>query len=162
MAITIETFRREHLPAFVALNREWLVRYQLLEQPDEEQLSDPWRYILDPGGEIFVALESSEVLGTCAVAPGNADGVMELVKLSVSPEARGKGLGRRLVEQCIGFARQRGARRLVLLSNHQLVSAVRLYESLGFQHRPIPADSHYLTADVYMEMEIGDKGSEIK
>lgn len=149
----IGVFRREHLPAFVALNREWLVQYGLLEQPDEEQLADPWTHILNPGGQLFVATDEGVLVGTCAIAPVG-DGVMELVKLAVSEQARGKGLGRLLVQQCLEFARERGFRRVVLLSNSQLQSALRIYESLGFRHRPVPADSHYLTADVYMELDL--------
>lgn len=153
MPILITPFQREHAAAFDALNRAWLVDHHLLEGPDEEQLTDPWTHILDPGGQIFVALEGTEVVGTCAVVP-LADGTLELAKLTVSPKTRGQGVGRSLVEACLDFARERGVPRVVLLSNSQLTSAVRLYQSLGFRHQPVPADSHYLTADVYMELEL--------
>lgn len=149
----IEPFRPEHAQAFDALNRAWLVGHNLLEPPDEEQLGDPWRHILAPGGQIFVAACEGVVLGTCAIVP-LPDGTCELAKLAVSPEARGQGIGRHLVEACLACARQKGIPRVVLLSNSQLKSAIRLYEGLGFQHRPLPADSHYLTADVYMELDL--------
>lgn len=154
MTPRIEPFRREHAAAFDSLNRAWLVGHNLLEGPDEDQLTDPWTHILNPGGQIFVATEGPEVLGSCAVVP-QPDGSLELAKLAVSPSARGQGLGRRLVQACLDFARQQGITRVVLLSNSQLKSAVKLYESMGFQHRPVPPDSHYVTADVYMEMEMG-------
>lgn len=79
---------------------------------------------------------------------------MELVKLAVAPSAKGLGLGRRLVEACLGFARESGVRRLVLLSNSRLTTALRLYEAFGFEQRPTPLDSKYATADVYMELEL--------
>lgn len=158
MTVRIEPFRREHSAAFDELNRDWLVKHNLLEPPDEEQLADPWTHILNPGGQVFVALEGAEVLGTCAVAPQH-NGSWELVKLAVSASARGKGIGRRLVEECLRYARERGVPRVVLLSNSQLHSAVKLYESLGFQHRPVPPDSHYVTADIYMELELSDAAS---
>jgi len=153
----IEPFRREHARAFDALNRAWLVGHNLLEPPDAEQLSDPWRHILTPGGQIFVAAREAVVLGTCAIVP-LPDGTCELAKLAVSPEARGEGIGRRLVEACLAYAHEKGIRRVVLFSNSQLTSAIRLYEGLGFQHRPLPADSHYLTADVYMELDLAPPG----
>ena len=153
MNARIEPFGREHAAAFDALNRAWLVNYGLLETPDEEQLRDPWTHILGPGGQIFVAVSGDTVLGTCGVIP-LPDGTLELAKLAVSPEARGQGIGRRLIEACLEYARAKRVSRVVLLSNSQLGSAVRLYQALGFQHRPVPPDSHYVTADVYMELEL--------
>jgi GNAT superfamily N-acetyltransferase len=84
---------------------------------------------------------------------------MGLAKLAVVPAARGHGIGRRLVEACIEYARVRGVSRLTLESNSQLASAIRLYEELGFAHRPVPADVGYLSADVYMELDlaVGDR-----
>jgi ribosomal protein S18 acetylase RimI-like enzyme len=44
--------------------------------------------------------------------------------------------------------------RVVLVSNSRLGPAIRLYEGMGFQHRPLPADVPYATADVYMELDL--------
>jgi putative acetyltransferase len=151
--VIIDTFRVDDHGAFDALNRAWLTDYGLLEAPDERQLADPVGQIIGPGGQIFVARRSGEVIGTCAVLPHH-EGVLELVKLTVAPAAQGLGLGRRLVEACVAFARGRGARRLVLLSNSQLGAALRVYEGLGFRRAPIPPDAAYLTADVYMELDL--------
>lgn len=151
--IRIREYRAEDLPAFDALNRAWLVGHGLLEEPDEEQLRDPDGQILAPGGRIFVAERDGAVVGTCAVAPWSGPD-LELVKLAVSPEVRGQGVGRRLVEACLDHARAAGAARVVLLSNSQLTSAIRLYRSLGFVDAPVPATSHYVTADVYMELTL--------
>jgi putative acetyltransferase len=153
MDVRIETFRAEHARAFDTLNRAWLVEHGLLEPPDEDQLADPWGEILARGGQIFIALRDQEVLGTCAVIP-HGPGVLELAKLTVAPAARGQGLGRRLVDACLAYAREREIRRIVLVSSSRLVPALRLYEGVGFQHRPLPPDVLYATADVYMELEI--------
>jgi GNAT superfamily N-acetyltransferase len=53
--------------------------------------------------------------------------------LFLEPAARGLGLGRRLVETCIGFAREAGYRRIVLQTFAELTEARRLYEQTGFQ-----------------------------
>jgi RimJ/RimL family protein N-acetyltransferase len=151
--VRIETFRPEHQPAFAALNREWLVGYGLIEPHDEEQLGDPFGHIIEPGGQIFVAMIDGTVVGTCAAIPYAPDAV-ELAKLAVDPAARGRGIGHRLVDACLAYARDRGASRVVLLSNSRLTAALRLYESYGFQPRPVPASAPYVSTDVYMERVI--------
>jgi len=159
MEVHIEVFRAEHASAFEALNRAWLVDHGLYEAPDEEQLADPWGAIIARGGQIFVALQDSEVFGSCAIIP-HGPGTFELAKLAVAPTARGRGLGRRLVEACLAHARLRDMRRVVLVSSSRLEPALKLYQALGFQRRPLPADVPYATADVYMELDLAPPAAE--
>jgi DNA-binding MarR family transcriptional regulator/GNAT superfamily N-acetyltransferase len=53
--------------------------------------------------------------------------------LIVEPGARGRGLGRRLVEECIAFARARGYRKLVLWTQSNLAAARAIYRRCGFR-----------------------------
>jgi len=152
-AVKIESFRPEHTAAFEALNRAWLVGHGLLEPADEPYLKDPNGTIIEAGGQIYVAVENGVVIGTCGIAP-HGPGEFEVRKLAVASSAQGRGIGMQLVEACLDFARQRGANRISLISNSQLVPALRLYERAGFRHEPLPANNPFATGDVHMVLDV--------
>jgi GNAT superfamily N-acetyltransferase len=73
--------------------------------------------------------------------------------MGVLEDARGQGLGRRLVQAAIARARDMGARSLYLETNSKLVAAMKLYAAEGFvqaRGRPSP----YARADVQMELAL--------
>jgi len=151
--IEIVPFRPEHAEAFYRLNRAWLDEHALYEPADEVQLADPHGAVIAVGGAVFVAVRDGEVVGTAAVAP-HGPGEVELLKVTVAEAARAHGLGRQLVEVCIAHARRMGAHTMMLLSSTRLQDALRLYERMGFTHRPLPSSLPYASADVCMELRI--------
>jgi len=60
--------------------------------------------------------------------------------LLVEPHVRGAGLGKRLVEECIAFARKAGYRKLVLWTHSNLLAARAIYAKLGF--RLVKSEAH--------------------
>jgi putative acetyltransferase len=141
---------------FATLNIEWLQRWFVVEPFDHEVLGNPEHYILADGGRILFAVdEHQRALGTVALMHAG-DGVYELTKMAVAPDARGRGIGRLLVDEALRLYRSLDARELYLESSSKLGPALALYESVGFRHHPAPrAGSHYARADVHMIWEPG-------
>lgn len=140
---------------FARLNIEWLQRWFVVEPIDQEVLGDPETHILADGGAVLFAIATDDAgeetaVGTVALKHEGA-GVFELTKMAVSPQARGRGVGRRLMEASLQSFHALGGRELFLESSLQLGPALKLYESVGFVHHPAPRPgSHYARADVYM------------
>ena len=141
---------------FARLNIEWLERWFSVEAIDREVLGDPETHILQPGGHVLFAIDQDgRVVGTVALKR-ESEGVYELTKMAVAPEARGGGVGRALMQGVLDAFRAREGRELFLESNSMLGPAIALYESVGFRHHPAPRPgSHYARADVYMVWEPG-------
>ena len=138
---------------FTRLNQEWLENYGLLEDADAKHLHSPRQSIIEQGGQIFLAVENEIVIGTCA-AIHRSGLTVEIAKLSAAPFARRRGIGRLLTQTVIDYARSIGAIKVILVSSTKLKTALRLYESMGFIHRPLPPQPAYASADVYMELKI--------
>jgi putative acetyltransferase len=154
-SVTFRPFQPGDQNAFRDLNATWIAKHFTLEEKDREVLSDPWKYILQPGGHIIMAVDGDRAIGCCALI-AMSDGIFEVAKMTIEESYRGAGLGRRLLSAVIETGRAIGARGLYLETNHRLKNAIHLYESLGFTH--VPADrvhaSPYARADVSMEMPL--------
>jgi len=152
--VRIVGFEPRWRETFATLNIEWLERWFVVEEYDREVLGNPEKHILAKGGHILFAVdEAGHALGTVALKH-EGDGVYELTKMAVSPVARGRGVGRLLMDAALDLYRTLGARELFLESSSLLGPALALYESVGFRHHPAPrAGSHYARADVHMIWE---------
>jgi GNAT superfamily N-acetyltransferase len=82
----------------------------------------------------WIAERDGERVGSAFVVPASKR-VAQLRLLLVDPRARGRGLGKRLVRECIEFARAQGYRRLVLWTQSNLAAARAIYRACGFELR---------------------------
>lgn len=131
------------------LNLEWLKKYFKVEPKDEIVLSDPQGQIIDKGGMIFYAKYKDEIVGTVSLIKID-DTTFELSKMAVTDGVRGLGIGKKLVEHCLAFAKERNIQKLILYSNRKLEPAIHLYKKHGFVEIELE-NGIYERADIKME-----------
>ncbi|MGH2739690.1 MAG: GNAT family N-acetyltransferase [Actinomycetota bacterium] len=147
MAIEIRPARPEE---FDEAGRVTARSYREFAKPDEPG----WQTYLDRLADVqsradktlvLVAIEEGAILGTATLelegrVPGSSleetplqPGQAHLRMLGVDPDARRRGIGRRLVEACIEEAERQGKTLLTLNTTRRMRAAQDMYESLGFR-----------------------------
>ncbi|HZH67538.1 MAG TPA: GNAT family N-acetyltransferase [Flavisolibacter sp.] len=84
----------------------------------------------------FIAERNDEVVGGGGIFPsaGLPEDTCELVKMYLLPHVRGIGLGKKLIQQCIDFAKQAGYQNIYLETMPELKQALKTYEKFGFEY----------------------------
>jgi putative acetyltransferase len=87
------------------------------------------------GSVLWVAEMDNSILGCCGIYPssGLEKGYAELVKFYLKKEARGKGIGKALLNRCMDSARELGYTYIYLESLPQFSNAISMYEKEGFR-----------------------------
>lgn len=112
---------------------------RLADWQGEHDREQRWRNRLStPGARSVVAVLDGRPVGMAAGVPGDEDGVVELVSMWVSPDARGRGVGDVLIHAIESWARSVSARtlRLAVADGNERASA--LYERHGFRRSDEP------------------------
>jgi ribosomal protein S18 acetylase RimI-like enzyme len=117
--------------------------FEMVVGPDNwQRMRDALSHASDlaASSELIVAENSHCLLGVVAyIPPGMSDGDViprewaAIRMLAVSPSCRGKGIGRKLTEECIERARRDSAGRIGLSTGEMMAVALPMYKRMGFQ-----------------------------
>lgn len=146
----IRPIRPEDDARLAVILRQVMVEYGAVGEgsssvdPEVDALS---RHYGGPAAGYFVAELQGEVVGGAGFGPlpDERPTVCELRKMYLVPEARGKGLGVRLLRECLDQARAAGYAECYLETRASMLDAKRLYEAAGFTPLSAPrgATGHY-------------------
>ncbi|MHA2356308.1 MAG: bifunctional helix-turn-helix transcriptional regulator/GNAT family N-acetyltransferase [Candidatus Thorarchaeota archaeon] len=81
---------------------------------------------------IWIAEQDGEIVGSVMIVDAGNQ-VAQLRLLLVEPKVRGKGIGRKLIEECIDFSRRNGYKKIKLWTQSNLLAARHLYLEYGFE-----------------------------
>ena len=137
---------------FYKLNVEWLEKYFYVEPYDQKVLSNPKKYVIDPGGYIFFAKYATEIVGVVSLI--NQKSFFELSKMTVTPKYQGLKIGLQLMNFCIEFAKQKQWKSITIYSHKKLLPAIQLYKKVGFKEISLEENSHYERSNIKMLLEI--------
>ena len=152
--IRVTTYEPRYKQDFIRLNKQWIETWFRLEQSDLDTFAHIDDRIIGGGGQIFLAIDDNgQVVGCCALKPHPESDCFELAKMAVSPEAQGKGIGRKLGETLLDYARSHGVKRIFLEGNTRLEASIALYRKLGFKQIPLKGNA-YERCDILMELKL--------
>ena len=106
-----------------------------------------------PLSEYFIAEKDGVLLGGAGIYPTDAlpEGTCELVKMYLTPSARGLGLGRTMIAKCLEAAKNKGFTAVYLETMPELKKAVSVYEKFGFSYLDGPmGNSGHNGCDIWM------------
>lgn len=150
--LKICSYNAKYKQAFYELNKVWIEEFWVLEKTDLKDLLHPKKTIIDKGGEIFFAVKQDIVIGTAAMIPFTKNKI-ELAKMTVHKNFRGKGVSKILMNSCISYAKNNNKREVFLISNSKLETAKKLYINFGFVEVPLDSKK-YLRGDYKMNLTL--------
>ena len=128
------------------------LQVDLCFQNFEKELQTLHEVYSPPQGCIILAKQNDVTVG-CVALKQIDDGVCEMKRLYVRPEARGEGFGRKLVEELIRFARKSSYTTMKLDTVSKLKEAISLYRSFGFVETS-PYVYNPLSDVLYFELQL--------
>ena len=103
---------------------------------EDEELDTMYEAYFGPRTVYYVVTKEKKILGGGGIAPlkDGDPSVCELQKMYFSPKARGKGLGQKLIDTCIDFAKSNNFKLCYIETMPNMEAAQKLYKKLGFNY----------------------------
>lgn len=143
-------YQKKYKDYFIQFNTDWIKDFfGFLEQED----IDTFNHIeesMEKGGMIYFAIENEKVLATCMAKPLDEDGTWELCKLGSNKHLPHQGAGSAVFKAAMDWSVNHGAKRLFILSNSKLKTALHIYEKFGFHEIKLD-DYEYTRGDIAFE-----------
>ncbi|MFL5752088.1 MAG: GNAT family N-acetyltransferase [Bacteroidia bacterium] len=156
MEISIRTIEPKDDPALALIIRNTLTEFGA-NKPGTVYYDKSTNHLsgifTTPKSFYFVALLQNRVIGGAGIFPteGLPPGTCELVKMYLLPEARGMGLGKKLIAKCIESAKEQGYTKMYLETMPELRAAIGMYENSGFTRLPSAiGNSGHHGCDIWM------------
>jgi N-acetylglutamate synthase-like GNAT family acetyltransferase len=139
LPISIRAATPEDVPAIRAVLHSVREEYQVLCEigSSDLELDDLERNYFARGGSFEVLEDACHRIVGCAGLYPLSEQRAELGKMYLLPQARGRGLGRQLLENMLDAARRSGFREVWIETNSSLSDAIRLYQGYGFESVPL-------------------------
>jgi GNAT superfamily N-acetyltransferase len=110
----------------------WVINAVLDQQSLSSELTHLDTHYGPPNGRAFVALSGETIVG-CGAYRTLGEGICEMKRVFVQQAMQGQGLGARLCETLIAFARSDGFTQMRLDTGDRMIEAIALYRKLGFE-----------------------------
>ena len=146
----LRLLQKEDNPVIAAIIRSVLTEFNANKPGTvyyDPTTDDLYSVFSKPCSEYWILELDGKIVGGSGIYPteGLPDGCCELVKLYLLPEARGKGLGKQLIEQSFASAVRFGFKEVYLETMPELKMAMGLYEKCGFTYLngPLGNSGHF-------------------
>jgi putative acetyltransferase len=150
--VDIIDFASEYRADFARLNAEWMTTY--FGKKMDNHLENPDETVIRNGGFILFAKANDEIVGTCAILK-ESNKLYEIADMAVTPQYRGKHIGKRLLAAAVDKVRTVGARQVYLVTSAKLAASIELYRTYGFKEMGVDLESSvYEGSDVKMVLNL--------
>lgn len=161
MGYIIRNISREDNPQIAAIIRSVMPEFGAGGEGfaiHDKEVDDMYAAYTQPRTAYFVCEGRGKIVGGGGVAPllGGDERICELKKMYFLPGARGKGLGQRILDECLSAAGKMGFEFCYLETFNTMSAAMKLYQRSGFSKIPGPlGNTGHFACDTFYKKKIG-------
>ena len=125
-------YNKKYKKDFIELNTKWISELFEIENEDIKSFN-----LIDTkiknGANIYFNIEDGIVIACAMIEPFNEDGVWEISKVAALNLGTKKGASYPLIEACINYAKEKGGKRIDIITNSKCGAAIHVYKKFGFK-----------------------------